>query len=325
MTIKNNKEIDNFLRPQSLNDFIGQHQIKRNLTIFIQASKKRKEPLDHCLFYAPSGLGKTTLAHIIAKEMGGNFKIISGPTLEKVGDLATILTNLSKGDIFFIDEIHRINHMIEESLYSAMEDFRLDIIIGRGPAAKTIKLPIPHFTLIGATTKAGLISTPMRSRFGIIEHLEFYSIDDIIKILDRSATIMGIAIDEKASQEIAKCARGTPRLANRLLKRVRDFSVVEANNSFIITQKLARRALQALELDNLGLSKMDRLILTVLVDKFNGGPVGIDTIATILSEDKDTLVDVYEPYLLQSGFLIRTARGRIITKAGYDHICNKEK
>ena len=309
---------ENSLRPQNFNDFIGQKKLKRNLKIFIEASKKRHETLDHCLFYAPPGLGKTTLSHIIAKEIGCNLRITSGPVLEKIGDLAAILTNLSEGEIFFIDEIHRINHLVEESLYPVMEDFKLDIIIGQGPSAKTIKLPVPRFTLIGATTRAGLLSSPLRDRFGIIEHLTFYDVKELVQIANRSAMIMNISIDEKASEEIARRSRGTPRIVNRLLKRVRDFA--EIKDGKIITYTTAKEALNALEVDSAGLDKIDRLIITVIIEKFNGGPVGIDTIASAISEESDTIADIYEPYLIKSGFIARTPRGRVVTEIGYKHI-----
>ncbi|MDR3253369.1 MAG: Holliday junction branch migration DNA helicase RuvB [Endomicrobium sp.] len=308
---------ENSLRPKSLNDFIGQEKLKNNLKVFIEAAKKRHETLDHCLFYAPPGLGKTTLSHIIAREMGGNLRMTSGPVLEKVKDLAAILTNLSSGDIFFIDEIHRMNHLVEESLYPVMEDFELDIIIGQGPSAKTIKLPVPHFTLIGATTRAGLLSSPLRDRFGIIEHLDFYDIKDLMRIVSRSAVIMNIGIDEDAVKEIASRSRRTPRIVNRLLKRVRDFAEVRNGK---ITCSIAKEALDALEVDSAGLDKIDRLIITVLIKKFSGGPVGVETIAIAISEEPDTITDVYEPYLIQSGFIARTPRGRIVTEAGYKHI-----
>jgi Holliday junction DNA helicase RuvB len=309
--------MENSLRPQSLSDFIGQDGLKNNLKVFIEAAKNRKEALDHCLFYAPPGLGKTTLSHIIAKEMGSNLRMTSGPVLEKVGDLAAILTNLSEGDVFFIDEIHRMNHLVEESLYPVMEDFELDIIIGQGPSAKTIKLSIPHFTLIGATARAGLLSSPLRDRFGIIEHLEFYDIKDLILIVNRSASIMNIEIDQDASKEIARRSRSTPRIVNRLLKRVRDFAQIQGEK---ITKNIAKEALDALAVDNAGLDRMDRFILNTLVNKFGGGPVGVDTIAVAISEESNTITDVYEPYLIQSGFLARTPRGRTVTKAGYRHI-----
>lgn len=309
--------IENTLRPQSLDDFIGQDKLKDNLKVFIEAAKKRGEALDHCLFYAPPGLGKTTLSHIIAKEMGGNLRITSGPVLERVGDLAAILTNLSEGDVFFIDEIHRMNHLVEEALYPAMEDFELDIIIGQGPSAKTIKLPVPRFTLVGATTRAGLLSSPLRDRFGIIGHLDFYGTKELVHIVKRSGIIMNIDIDDDAGEEIARRSRGTPRIVNRLLKRVRDFAQVGEGK---VTCSVARKALDALEVDSAGLDKMDRLLLTTMINKFAGGPVGVDTLAVAVSEEPDTITDVYEPYLIQSGFIARTARGRIVTEAGYKHI-----
>jgi Holliday junction DNA helicase RuvB len=309
--------IEKSLRPQILDDFIGQEKLKKNLKVFIEAAKNRQEALDHCLFYAPAGLGKTTLSHIIAKEMGSTLRVTSGPVLERIGDLAAILTNLSEGDIFFIDEIHRINHLVEESLYPVMEDFELDIIIGQGPSAKTIKLPVPRFTLIGATTRAGLLSSPLRDRFGIIEHLDFYRIKDLTHIVERSASILNIVIDETASKEIARRSRGTPRIVNRLLKRVRDFAEVKGGR---ITLDVAKEALNALEVDEAGLDKIDRLILNVLINKFGGGPVGIDTIAVAISEEPDTITDLYEPYLIQSGFIARTSRGRVVTESGYKHL-----
>ena len=310
--------IENTLRPQSLGDFIGQDKLKANLRIFIEAAKKRGEALDHCLFYAPPGLGKTTLSHIIAKEMGGNLRMTSGPVLERVGDLAAILTNLSEGDVFFIDEIHRMNHLVEESLYPVMEDFELDIIIGQGPSAKTIKLPVPRFTLVGATTRAGLLSGPLRDRFGIIGHLEFYGIKELMHIVRRSGVIMNIEIDDDAAEEVARRSRGTPRIVNRLLKRVRDFAELKTGGK--VTRQVAREALNALEVDEAGLDKMDRLLLTTMINKFGGGPVGVDTLAVAISEESDTITDVYEPYLIQSGFITRTPRGRVVTEAGYKHI-----
>ncbi|MDR1195868.1 MAG: Holliday junction branch migration DNA helicase RuvB [Endomicrobium sp.] len=309
--------VENSLRPQSLDDFIGQDKLKENLKVFIEAAKRRQEALDHCLFYAPPGLGKTTLSHIIAKEMGGNLRMTSGPVLERVGDLAAILTNLSEGDVFFIDEIHRMNHLVEESLYPVMEDFELDIIIGQGPSAKTIKLPVPRFTLVGATTRAGLLSSPLRDRFGIIGHLDFYGIKELVHIVKRSAVIMNVEIDEDAGDEIARRSRGTPRIVNRLLKRVRDFAEISGGK---ITRLIAQKALDALEVDNAGLDKMDRLLLTTIINKFGGGPVGVDTLAVAISEESDTITDVYEPYLIQSGFIARTARGRVVTEAGFRHI-----
>jgi Holliday junction DNA helicase RuvB len=312
------EKLENSLRPKCLDDFIGQKKLKDNLKVFIEAAKKRNEPLDHCLFYAPPGLGKTTLAHIIAKELGGNLRTTSGPVLERVGDLAAILTNLSEGDVFFIDEIHRMNHLVEESLYPAMEDFELDIIIGQGPSAKTIKLPIPKFTLVGATTRAGMLSGPLRDRFGIIEHLNYYDQNELMKIVKRSSAIINVEIDEEGTAEIAKRSRGTPRIVNRLLKRVRDFAEIKTGGK--INKAVAMEALEALGVDEAGLDKMDRFLLQTVIEKFSGGPVGIETIAVALSEDADTVADVYEPYLIQSGFMARTARGRVITELAYKHL-----
>lgn len=316
--IPNEDKIENTLRPQCLDDFIGQEKIKDNLKVFIEASKKRQEALDHCLFYAPPGLGKTTLAHIIAKEMGGNLRTTSGPVLERVGDLAAILTNLSEGDVFFIDEIHRMNHLVEESLYPVMEDFELDIIIGQGPSAKTIKLPVPRFTLVGATTRAGMLSSPLRDRFGIIEHLNFYNEEELIRIVKRSSLIMKIEIDEDGAFEIARRSRGTPRIVNRLLRRVRDFAEIRTCGK--INKQVAQESLDSLGVDEAGLDKMDRLLLTTMIEKFDGGPVGVDTIAISISEDTDTISDVYEPFLIQSGFIARTPRGRTATELAYKHL-----
>ncbi|MEA5000576.1 MAG: Holliday junction branch migration DNA helicase RuvB [Endomicrobiaceae bacterium] len=312
------EKLENSLRPQCLDDFVGQQKLKDNLKVFIEASKKRQEALDHCLFYAPPGLGKTTLAHIIAKEMGGNLRTTSGPVLERVGDLAAILTNLSEGDVFFIDEIHRMNHLVEESLYPVMEDFELDIIIGQGPSAKTIKLPVPRFTLVGATTRAGMLSGPLRDRFGIIEHLNFYDDNELFKIVKRSSGIIKVAIDDEGTFEIAKRSRGTPRIVNRLLRRVRDFAEIKTDG--IINKQIAQEALCALGVDEKGLDKMDRLFLRTVIEKFGGGPVGIETIAVAISEDSETVSDVYEPFLIQSGFIARTPRGRIATELAYKHL-----
>lgn len=312
------EKLENSLRPQCLDDFVGQQKLKDNLKVFIEASKKRQEALDHCLFYAPPGLGKTTLAHIIAKEMGGNLRTTSGPVLERVGDLAAILTNLSEGDVFFIDEIHRMNHLVEESLYPVMEDFELDIIIGQGPSAKTIKLPVPRFTLVGATTRAGMLSGPLRDRFGIIEHLNFYDDNELFKIVKRSSGIIKVAIDDEGTFEIAKRSRGTPRIVNRLLRRVRDFAEIKTDG--IINKQIAQEALCALGVDEKGLDKMDRLFLRTVIEKFGGGPVGIETIAVAISEDSETVSDVYEPFLIQSGFIARTPRGRITTELAYKHL-----
>jgi len=312
------EKLENSLRPKYLDEFIGQQKLKNNLKVFIEASKKRNEPLDHCLFYAPPGLGKTTLAHIISKEMGGNLRTTSGPVLERVGDLAAILTNLSEGDVFFIDEIHRMNHLVEEALYPAMEDFELDIIIGQGPSAKTIKLPVPKFTLIGATTRAGMLSSPLRDRFGIIEHLNYYNTEELVKIVKRSSSIINVQTDEQGALEIARRSRGTPRIVNRLLKRVRDFAEIKTGG--IINKQIAKEGLDALGIDDIGLDKMDRLLLTTMIEKFNGGPVGLDTMAVSVSEDADTISDVYEPYLIQLGFIARTPRGRVVTDLAYKHL-----
>ncbi|MGQ0644632.1 MAG: Holliday junction branch migration DNA helicase RuvB [Elusimicrobiota bacterium] len=306
------------LRPQSLDEFIGQDKLKDNLKIFIQAAQSRKEPLDHCLFSAPPGLGKTTLAHIIAKELGVNLRQTSGPVLERVGDLAAILTNLGEGDVFFIDEIHRLNRVVEEALYPAMEDFALDIIIGQGPSAKTIKLPLPRFTLVGATTRAGLLTGPLRDRFGIVAQMEFYTDDDLAAIVRRSAQILNAPLEEEAAREIARRSRGTPRIANRLLRRVRDFA--EVKNDGKVSLAIAHTALKALEVDALGLDASDRRILSAIIEKFGGGPVGLDTVAVAVSEERETVEDVYEPYLIKAGFLARTPRGRVATAQAYAHL-----
>lgn len=314
-------EEDNFevtLRPKTLSEFVGQEKIKRNLEVFIQATKQRGEALDHCLFYSPPGLGKTTLAHIIAHELGVNLRATSGPVLERVGDLAAILTSFTKNDVFFIDEIHRINRLVEEALYSVMEEFKLDIVIGKGPSAKTIKLSVPRFTLIGATTRAGLLTSPLRERFGITEYLNYYTVEELKAIVLRSSRILGILIDEIAAEEIAKRARGTPRIANRLLKRIRDFAQVKGDSK--ITYERVYESMAALEIDQYGLDSIDRKILMTIIDKFDGGPVGIETIAVAVSEEVDTLIDVYEPYLIQTGFLARTPRGRIATQNAYQHL-----
>lgn len=305
------------LRPNSLSEFIGQRKLKENLSVFIQATKKRNEPLDHILFYGPPGLGKTTLSNIIAKEMGANIKSTTGPVLEKVGDLAAILTDLSEGDVFFIDEIHRMNHIVEETLYSVMEDFKLDIIIGQGPSAKNIKLDIPKFTLIGATTRAGLLTSPLRDRFGIVNHLDFYNVEEIMVIVKRSANILNIKVTDDGALEIASRSRGTPRIANRLLKRIRDFA--DMKNNGIIDKNIAIDSSEMLEVDSLGLDKVDRRILLSMIENYNGGPVGIETLAIITSEEIDTITDVCEPYLIKQGLLIRTPRGRIVTEKAYKH------
>jgi len=312
------EKIEQSLRPQSLAEFIGQDRLKKNLRVFIEAAKNRQEPLDHCLFYSPPGLGKTTLASIMAHEMGSGLRSTSGPVLERKGDLAAILTSLNVGDVFFIDEIHRLNHVVEETLYSVMEDFKLDIIIGEGPSAKTINLPIPRFTLVGATTRAGLLTSPLRDRFGITGHLEFYSEAELIQILQRSSGILRATADPEGLWEVARRSRGTPRIANRLLRRLRDFADVSIEKR--LTAEIAAQGLYALDVDDRGLDTMDRRFISTLIEKFGGGPVGLDTLAIALSEDVDTMTDVYEPYLMQCGFIARTARGRVATEHAYRHL-----
>lgn len=312
------EKIENSLRPQTLDEYIGQTKVKENMKIYIEAAQKRGEPLDHCLFYGPPGLGKTTIANIIANEMKSNIKITSGPAIEKPGDLAAILTNLSEKDVLFIDEIHRLSKNVEEILYPALEDFTLDIVIGKGPSAKSIRIDLPKFTLIGATTKAGSLTTPLRDRFGIIHKLELYTPEDLSTIVTRSAKILGIDIDENASYEIARRSRGTPRIANRLLKRVRDYATVLGNGS--IDLNIAKTALNKLEIDELGLDEIDRKILETMIIKYQGKPIGIEALATTIGEDIDTLEDVYEPYLIQIGFISRTQRGRVPLPAAYKHI-----
>lgn len=315
--INEDSEIENGLRPRSLDEYVGQKKAKSNLEIYIQAAKDRHEALDHVLLYGPPGLGKTTLASIIANEMGVNIRITSGPAIEKAGDLAAILTNLSEHDILFIDEIHRMSRTVEEILYPAMEDYALDIIIGKGPAAKSIRIDLPRFTLIGATTRAGLLSAPLRDRFGVISRLELYEVDELKHIVTRSAGILGVEIDEDGAVEIASRSRGTPRIANRFLKRVRDFAQVKGNGK--IDYAIADTALKQMEVDELGLDMIDSKLLTTMIENFNGGPVGLDTIAATIGEEPNTIEDVYEPYLLQLGFISRTPRGRIATKPAYDH------
>jgi Holliday junction DNA helicase RuvB len=309
------------LRPKTFSEFVGQDKIKSNLSVFIEAAKKRGQPLDHCLFYGPPGLGKTTLAHIITHELKVNLRITAGPMLERVGDLAAILTSLSEGDIFFIDEIHRLNHLVEEALYPVMEEFRLDIILGQGPGARIINMPIKKFTLIGATTRAGLLTNPLRERFGIIEYLNFYTDAQLEQIVTRSSKILGCDITPDAAVEIAKRSRGTPRIVNRLVRRIRDFADVRSGGKIEIN--IVKEGMKALEIDDLGLDNMDRRILTTMIDKFSGGPVGIETIAIAVSEEIDTITDVYEPYLIQTGFISRTPRGRVVTEHAYKHLGKK--
>jgi len=316
--LKEDNNLDYTLRPSSFKDYVGQTKIKNNLDILISAARQRKEPIDHILLYGSSGLGKTTLAHIIAREMGVNMKITSGPTIEKVGDLASILTNLESGDVLFCDECHRLNRSIEEALYPAMEDFVLDIIIGKGPSARTLQLDLPRFTFIGATTQIGLMSTPLRSRFGATYRLDFYEETDIEQIVARSAKILNVQIDRDALKTIAAASRRTPRVANRLLKRARDYSQVKANG--IIDKNAAQESLAMLEIDQHGLEPADRRLLETIINKFNGGPVGLQTLAAAANEDVSAVGDVYEPYLLQLGFLTRTPRGRVATKLAYRHL-----
>ncbi|MDA8169658.1 MAG: Holliday junction branch migration DNA helicase RuvB [Nitrospiraceae bacterium] len=306
------------LRPRGFDDFVGQEKLKENLRVFIQAARKRGEPLDHVLFSGPPGLGKTTLAHIIASELGVSIKSTSGPVLERAGDLAAVLTNLSEFDVLFVDEIHRLPRVVEEILYPAMEDFQLDIVIGQGPGARTLKLNLAHFTLVGATTRTGLLTSPLRDRFGIISRLDFYSPGELEKIVTRSAGILNIKISGEAAAEIASRSRGTPRIANRLLKRVRDFAQVRANG--IIDIESARAGLSALDVDERGLDEMDRKLLLAMIQKFQGGPVGVETLSATIREDKDTIEDVYEPFLIQEGFIERTPRGRTATRAAYEHL-----
>lgn len=306
------------LRPRRLDEYIGQKKVTENMKVFIEAAKRRREPLDHVLLYGPPGLGKTTLAYIIAAELGVSIRVTSGPAIERPGDLAAILTNLGNYDVLFIDEIHRLNRTVEEILYPAMEDYALDIIIGKGPSARSIRLDLPKFTLVGATTRAGLLTSPLRDRFGVINRLDLYDNEELTLIVKRSAAILGIEIDKKGAVEIAKRSRGTPRIANRLLKRVRDFAQIRADG--VIDAGTASMALTALEVDNIGLDSTDRNMLVSIIEKFGGGPVGLETLAACIGEEPDTIEDVYEPYLLQLGFIKKTPRGRMTTKLAYDHL-----
>ena len=310
--------VEGSLRPQTLDEYIGQEKTKKNLKVYIKAARQRGDALDHVLFYGPPGLGKTTLAGIIANDMGVHMKVTSGPAIEKPGEMAAILNNLQEGDVLFIDEIHRLNRQVEEVLYPAMEDYAIDIMIGKGATARSIRLDLPQFTLVGATTRAGLLTAPLRDRFGVVHRLEFYSVGELKTIIIRSAEVLGVEIDDKGAEEMARRSRGTPRLANRLLKRVRDFAQVKYDGR--ITEEVANFALNLLEVDRYGLDQADRTILTTVIVKFQGGPVGLDTLAASIGEDAGTLEDVYEPYLIQNGFLSRTPRGRIATELAYHHL-----
>ena len=315
---KEDKQIEKSLRPQFLNEYIGQEKIRKNLKVYIDAAKFRNESLDHVLFYGPPGLGKTTLCNIIANEMGTNLKVTSGPAIEKPGDMAAILNNLNEGDVLFVDEIHRLNRQVEEVLYPAMEDFVIDIVIGKDAGARSIRLDLPKFTLVGATTRAGLLTAPLRDRFGVVQKLEFYNTDELKEIVRRSATVLGVEIDDNGAIEIARRSRGTPRLANRLLKRVRDFAQVKYNG--IIDKSVADFALDTLDVDKLGLDNNDRMILLTIIEKFGGGPVGLNTLSAAIGEDAGTLEEVYEPYLLMKGLINRTPGGRVATENAYIHL-----
>ncbi|MFU0826898.1 MAG: Holliday junction branch migration DNA helicase RuvB [Lachnoclostridium sp.] len=316
--IDEDKKIENTLRPKFLKDYIGQTKAKENLKVYIEAAKKRKESLDHVLFYGPPGLGKTTLAGIIANEMNVNLKVTSGPAIEKPGEMAAILNNLQEGDVLFVDEIHRLNRQVEELLYPAMEDFVIDVVIGKGASAKSIRIDLPKFTLVGATTRAGMLTPPLRDRFGVVNRLEFYTVEELKEIICRSAQVLNVKIDEEGAMELARRSRGTPRLANRLLKRVRDFAQVKYDG--YITKEVAEFALDLLEVDKLGLDNTDREILLTMIEKFGGGPVGIETVATTIGEDAGTIEEVYEPYLVQNGLILRTPRGRVVSDLAYRHL-----
>lgn len=311
-------KIEGSLRPQILDDYIGQSKVKENLKIYIEAAQLRKDALDHVLFYGPPGLGKTTLAGIIANEMGVHLKVTSGPAIEKPGEMAAILNNLEEGDLLFVDEIHRLNRQVEEVLYPAMEDFCIDVMIGKGPTARSVRLDLPKFTLVGATTRAGLLTAPLRDRFGMLYHMDFYTLQELKLIIIHSAKILGVEVDEKGALEMAKRSRGTPRLANRILKRVRDFAQVKYDG--MITEEVAKTALDMMDVDKLGLDRIDRNILITMIQKFSGGPVGLDTLAAAIGEDAGTIEDVYEPYLIKNGLINRTPRGRVVTQLAYTHL-----